>query len=265
MAVSPFLKWAGGKRWLINAHPNLINFKFNRYIEPFLGSGAMYFHLMPEQAILSDKNKLLIDTYRCIKEDWQKVVTLLELHAKNHSMAYYYQLRSTIFNDNFERSAQFLYLNRTCWNGLYRVNKSGIFNVPKGTKDNVLLPNDDFMSTSLLLEKAILLDGDFELSIDLALDGDLLFVDPPYTANHNNNGFLKYNESIFSWDDQIRLRNSLLRAKNRGVRIIVTNADHESIKELYQGHFSLTSATRASVLSSKPKYRCKVTELIITG
>lgn len=265
MTLSPFLKWAGGKRWLVNSYSETFDIHFNRYIEPFAGSAAIFFHLLPKTAILSDKNKYLMDLYRAIKRDWRKVNKKLYEHSINHTKDYYYFLRSKNFDDEFDQAAQFLYLNRTCWNGIYRVNKNGVFNVPKGTKDKVILDTDDFEAVSKYLKNVTLLDGDFEKVVNMAMQDDLLFVDPPYTANHNNNGFLKYNERIFSWDDQVRLSKCVKDAKQRGVRVILTNADHGSVRELYEGDFNILSITRSSVLSGKSQFRRKVTELLVTG
>jgi DNA adenine methylase len=161
------------------------------------------------------------------------------------------------------RAARFIYLNRTCWNGLYRVNKLGKFNVPKGTKQSVILDTDCFSVTSRLLRNAILLDGDFEKIIDQAKERDLLFIDPPYTVRHNNNSFIEYNEKLFSWADQKRLFISLKRAKERNVLIVSTNANSKSIRKLYGGTFKTKVVSRHSVISSKSESRGKFEELII--
>jgi DNA adenine methylase len=263
--IEPFLKWAGGKRWLVSAHGHIFNTHFKRYVEPFLGSGAVFFYLAPPKAILADSNKALIDTYNAIKNDWHKVYDELVKHQHNHSTDYYYKVRSLKLRSPHTKAAQFIYLNRTCWNGLYRVNLKGNFNVPKGTKDKVLLDSDDFENIAKMLLNAEIIAGDFEKAINKAQEGDLLFVDPPYTVNHNHNSFLKYNESIFSWDDQIRLSECIKKAKQRGVKICLTNADHLSVKQLYKDEFVINSVPRASILSGLTQYRGKVTELLILG
>jgi len=144
------------------------------------------------------------------------------------------------------------------------VNLSGEFNVPIGTKDTIIFDDDDFASISLALQSATLLDSDFEKTIDLAGHDDFLFVDPPYTINHNSNGFLKYNEQIFSWRDQERLRAALQRAHERGAKILVTNADHVSIRDLYDGFGRIVAIPRHSVLAGDASYRRQSTELIVT-
>lgn len=261
--VLPFLRWAGGKRWLVANFPELFDIKFNKYIEPFLGSGSVFFFCKPKFAILSDKNSDLINTYNAIKNDWKQVVYLLTERSHKHSKDFYYIERAANYTDIFEKAAQFIYLNRTCWNGLYRVNSKGEFNVPIGTKQNVLMKTDDFENISKRLSNTQILTSDFETIIDLASNGDFVFIDPPYTVNHNKNGFIKYNEKIFSWDDQIRLANCVKRAKYRGVKITLTNANHESVLKLYGSDFELLEASRSSILSGDAKYRGQVTELII--
>ncbi|WP_251878434.1 Dam family site-specific DNA-(adenine-N6)-methyltransferase [Achromobacter sp. Marseille-Q4954] len=263
--VVPFLKWAGGKRWLIPSIdlPNLQ--KYENYIEPFLGGGALYFSLLPKHAILSDKNPDLIETYAAIKTNPGKIASRLDVHQRLHSAEHFYQVRAAVPVNKFDRAARFIYLNRTCWNGLYRVNKKGQFNVPIGTKTNVNLDTDDWVETSKSLKSATITHQDFEISIDMAQDGDLVFADPPYTVKHNNNGFVKYNESIFSWQDQIRLKDCLLRAARRGATIILTNAAHDSIRDLYAHGFKIKVLERASVLSGSSASRGRFQELFITA
>jgi DNA adenine methylase len=157
-----------------------------------------------------------------------------------------------------------LYLNRTCWNGLYRVNRDGVFNVPRGTKDAVILSTDDFDRYSLMLKGRDISTRDFEEAIDEAGSGDLIFADPPYTVAHNNNGFIKYNDRIFSWSDQIRLRDALCRAVSRGANAIVTNAAHSSVVDLYKDCGQIHHLTRASVLAASPQHRSSAAELLIT-
>ena len=260
----PFLKWAGGKRWLSSRIVELASPIAGKYIEPFLGSGAVFFALRPAQSLLSDINFELINAYKAIRIDPERVFTLLREHQRLHSKDYYYRMRAYKPRCEFRMAARFIYLNRTCWNGLYRVNLSGKFNVPIGTKSSVLMSTDDWSTLSSLLKSTTLVCGDFENSIEAAEDGDLVFADPPYTVKHNLNGFIKYNDALFSWSDQVRLRDALLRAKYRGVRVIVTNAHHMSVRELYQEHFFLESVTRASVLAGSSAHRGRYEEFLIS-
>lgn len=261
--IPPFLKWAGGKRWLVEKHPHLLKVEHKRYIEPFVGSGAVFFNLLPDSAILCDKNEKLIEVYSAIKDDWERVEELLLSHHKNHSADYYYEVRQKRLRTPASRAAQFIYLNRTCWNGLYRVNKKGEFNVPIGTRQNAILSTDDFEKVSLHLKNVELISGDFEIAISKAESGDFVFIDPPYTIKHNDNGFLKYNESIFSWDDQIRLRYAVEQAISRGAKVLVTNACHDSIKRLYENIGEIITLDRASIIAGKSSARGRYEELVI--
>ncbi len=261
--ISPFLKWAGGKRWLVDKHAHLLTTDYSRYIEPFVGSGAVFFNLLPDFAILCDKNERLIEAYMAIKEQWAKVEKLLREHQNKHSTEYYYLVRAKRMKTAVSRAAQLIYLNRTCWNGLYRVNKKGEFNVPIGTKQNVLLPSDDFEVVASRLKNVDLIAGDFEVAIEKAGSGDFVFVDPPYTVKHNYNGFLKYNENIFSWDDQLRLRDSVERAISRGAKVLVTNACHDSVLKIYDGIGEIITLNRASVIAGKAVARGRYEEVVI--
>lgn len=264
--MDPFLKWAGGKRWLLS---NELNDLFpnisaaNKYIEPFLGGGAVYFYLRPHNALLSDLNSELINAYQVIKDDWYGVFSLLKKYHKKHSNDFYYKIRAQCPRTPLTRAARFIYLNRTCWNGLYRVNQKGQFNVPIGTKKNVIYDYDNFEEIAHQLIDTEITHGDFEQSIDLGENGDFIFIYSPYTVKHNNNGFIKYNENIFSWEDQVRLKNAVSRAIERGVNVLILNACHESIKELYSGIGDTLVLDRKSVISGKSEFRGKYSELMI--
>lgn len=260
----PFLKWAGGKRWLVQSGQLQIPSHYERFIEPFLGGGAVFFSLEPERALLSDVNPELVELYETVRDEPELLRTILEWHQEKHSSTHYYAIRSRRYRDKVWRAARTLYLNRTCWNGLYRLNRKGEFNVPIGTKTDILL-EESFAEACALLARATLACQDFEHTIAEAANGDFLFVDPPYTAKHNLNGFLKYNENMFSWDDQVRLHQSLLRASRRGASIVVTNADHTSLHQLYREGFAYTPIERQSVLSGSATGRGRTTEAIFTA
>lgn len=260
---SPFLKWAGGKRWFVKNHLDEAPKDFETYFEPFLGGASMFFALSPHNATLSDFNTNLINCYQAIKEEPSTVYKYLIQHHLSHNKEYYYQIRSTQFENIFERAAQFVYLNRTCWNALYRVNLKGQFNVPIGTKTNVILDTDDFSRISNLLKNINLISCDFEETIDKAKKDDFIFVDPPYTVKHNNNGFVKYNETMFSWEDQIRLSEALKRSHSRGAKFLMTNAYHQSVIDLYQDDFQLSKVSRHSVIASESVRRGIYDELLV--
>ena len=264
--MKPFLKWAGGKRWLVAKHADLLPPKVTRLVEPFLGSGAVFFHLEPSKAVLSDSNNQLIETYVILRSQPEQVHEALRSHQAKHSPAHYYRMRASAPETDVERAARFMYLNRTCFNALYRVNRRGEFNVPKGSKDTVLLPGDDFSAWAKALECADLVAQDFANTIAQAEEGDLLYVDPPYTVKHNNNNFVKYNEHIFSWADQERLAVCLSDATQRGVRVLLSNANHVSVADLYSSsEWTQLVLDRHSVLASSASSRKPTTELVISN
>lgn len=260
--MKPFIKWAGGKRWLLNDLSFGLPEYSGRYIEPFLGGGAIFFHLTPPDAILSDVNERLIATYKSIRDEWRLVEESLAEFQERHSKEFYYDERSREYSSPHLRAAQFLYLNRTCFNGLYRENLKGQFNVPLGTKTQVSLPDDDFELASKILSRADLRTGDFEAIVAEAKEGDLVFLDPPYTTAHNFNGFVKYNQKIFTWDDQKRLMEATRDAIQRGARVVLTNADHNSIHKLYADLGAPTVVSRPSVISGSVGSRRATTEAL---
>ncbi|WP_422394411.1 DNA adenine methylase [Pseudodesulfovibrio methanolicus] len=260
MPIIPFLKWAGGKRWLISQDQLKPPATYQRFIEPFLGGAAVYFQLSPETSLISDISPELIEFYRVLRDSPNDLIRAMESHQREHSKEYYYIQRSTNYDTPLERAARFLYLNRTCWNGLYRVNRNGEFNVPIGTKNKVILDTDDFFGAAAALKNSEIRCSDFENIIDEANQDDFVFVDPPYTVKHNNNNFIKYNESIFSWADQVRLYEAIARAANRGSHIVICNADHKSIHDLYSGIGEYRQLSRHSVLAGRADKRKKTTE-----
>jgi DNA adenine methylase len=264
--LSPFLKWAGGKRWLLQKYPELFANEGRLYIEPFLGGGAIFFGMNPTVALLADLNADLITTYQSVRSNWRGIWKKLLNHQRRHNddPQYYYRVRNSNPRTDESRAAKFIYLNRTCFNGLYRVNLQGIFNVPKGTKDTVVFDDDDFEEVASRLKSATLTCSDFELVIDAASSQDFLFVDPPYTVRHNLNGFLKYNERIFSWADQERLAAAIRRFALRGGRAMVTNAAHSSVITLYGDLGEIHRIRRHSVLSADNTYRTEIEEIAVT-
>jgi DNA adenine methylase len=262
--VRPFLKWPGGKRWFVSQYSAVFPSAYGRYIEPFLGSGSVFFFLRPKKAILGDTNEELIAAFRGLRRGWRKAHALLSAHQQKHDKQYYYLVREQEPRDPIERAARLIYLNRACFNGIYRVNRQGEFNVPKGTRDVLLFETDDFQSTAKLLRRAELRVADFETLVDEARRNDLIFADPPYTVRHNLNGFVKYNEKLFSWDDQKRLAAALARARDRGAYIVSTNANHASLRKMYRANgFRLKVVSRFSSISASASSRRQFEELLI--
>ena len=258
--------WAGGKKWFIKDQYFRLPHNFNRYIDPFLGGGSVYFYLEPEKAILSDINSELVSTYMAIQQDWKKLDKKLKIHASNHNDDYYYEVRNQRPREITSIAARMIYLNRTCFNGIYRVNRKGDFNVPRGSKNTVITGLEEFEARSKLLEKAIIQCCDFEKTIDEAQKGDFLFCDPPYAIKEEQS-YVGYSKELFSWDDQIRLSEALDRAKNRKVKILMTNVNHPSVRELYEDKkdFKLESVSRYSSISGSTRGRKQYSELIVSA
>jgi DNA adenine methylase len=263
--IEPFLKWPGGKRWLVHKYPHLLPMRVRRYIEPFLGGGAVFFSLLPKNAMLSDSNAELINAYNCIKGHPGKLERALRVFQKRHCIAFYYKMRLSDPKDRLSRAARFLYLNRTCFNGIYRVNLSGQFNVPIGTKTQVAYPTQYLSRVAIALRAAQIIARDFEATISLARSGDFLYVDPPYTVMHNSNNFVKYNDVLFSWRDQERLADAVHQAAKRGVMVFVSNADHVSVRKLYKGIWRHHTVSRSSILAAASDARRLTTEIAITN
>ena len=216
----------------------------------------MFFALKPHKSILADSNVRLIETYAQIRENPTYISKLLRRYQVLHNNEYYYLERKRKYpRSASQRAAQFIYLNRTCWNGLYRVNLKGEFNVPLGTKSSVILNTDNFVAIANALKNSELTAQDFSVTMEKAGAGDLVYVDPPYTVKHKDNGFAKYNEEIFNWDDQVRLRNAVVSAIERGALVAVSNAHHPSLLKLYRDIGTHKLINRKSVIAAGSKYR----------
>lgn len=261
--IPPFLKWAGGKRWLFKSHRALFPIAINRLVDPFIGGGSSFFCLRPKSALLSDLNTDLIDLYSAVRNQPKTIARLLVRYHHAHCAKFYYTTRAAKPLDPIKRAAWLLYLNRTCWNGLFRVNLRGEFNVPIGTKTKVFSSISELESAARLLRKAELVNSDFEATIDRAMRGDIVFADPPYFEKNRNIRFLKYNSNVFAWPDQIRLRDALVRAKHRGAFCFVTNANHKSLVNLYEDCGRIHYLTRHSVVSGSNTGRGKDKEILV--
>lgn len=261
--MRPFLRWAGGKRWL--TQKGVPGLPANaRVVEPFLGGGALFFAHAGNSAVLADINRFLINAYLRMKNNHVALYQLVEEHFDLHSKERYYDVRRRMGSYSIQDAADFIYLNRACFNGLFRVNLAGRFNVPIGTKVYELRDKKEFEAWSSQLQSADIRLADFEETIDGCGEGDFIFADPPYTVNHNTNGFIEYNEKIFGWNDQVRLHDCLLRAAQRGARFALTNADHPTVHELYAG-CALQTVERGSEMAGNTSARGKTTEVIVTS
>lgn len=262
--VKPIVKWAGGKQWLAPAAPHLIPATFaGRYYEPFLGGGAIFFAVEPALATLSDRNEVLITAYRTLRNDTEGVIRLLSRYP--HDEDFYYRIRARSPQTSRSIAARFLYLNRTCWNGLYRVNRDGKFNTPFGRfKNPTICDRDRLRQATRLLRRARLRTGDFETVVAEAKSGDFAYFDPPYITGHQHNGFLKYNAPLFSWADQQRLAQVAKRLADAGVHVLVSNADQPAVVALSTG-FNYYRVTRRSLIGGDVSSRGEVVEALLSS
>ena len=261
----PFLRWAGSKQALLPKLIEVIPPEFGTYYEPFLGSGALFFHLQPKAAVLSDASSELINTWTAIRDNIDDVLKYLGPLKPNKDL--FYRIRENRSSDDVIRAGEFIYLNKTCWNGLYRVNGSGKFNVPYGApKTEFIFDEINLKACSAALGGATisLQTGDFAESVEGAGEGDFVYFDPPYVTTHNNNGFRDWNEKLFRWEDQVRLAEKAAKLKARGVKIVVSNANHKDVVSLYPD-FEKIEFQRSSTLSSSAKFRGAVGEVLLTA
>ena len=262
-SVRPFLKWPGGKRWLVSELTKIIEeYDCVTYREPFLGGGALFFALRPKRSVLSDINSDLINTYRQVK--YRADDLLEQLRPLPINKVTYHHMRESRPKAPLQRAIRFLYLNRTAFGGMYRLNQLGEFNVPFGGGERTTAPlwKDDLLTSSArALRGAKLFAVDFEQALSEAQQGDVVFCDPTYTVAHNNNGFIRYNERNFSWEDQKRLSRSCHAAAARGALVIVSNAHHQEVLDLFAPpqYFSLV---RTSRLCPEVKHRRAVEEYV---
>lgn len=261
--VKPFLRWAGGKRWLIKQLDDFLPQTFNQYHEPFIGGGAIFFHINPLHAFISDFNAELIETYNTIKNNPHEVIKYIKLFKNTKED--YLKIRAQNFQSVEKRVARFIYLNQTSFNGIYRVNANGKYNVPYGYRENYTFDFDKILNVSSVLQSIDIKHVDFMLCIDNVKKNDLVFLDPPYTVAHNNNGFIQYNQKIFSLEDQYRLKDLILQIKEKRAYYILTNANHPKIREIFDVGDTITEVTRASMIGGKGAARGKYSEVIITN
>lgn len=262
----PFLKWAGGKGKLINQYSSYLPTDFATYYEPFLGGGAIFFYLQPPRAVLMDINPELVNVYCCIRDRVDLVIELLEIHQRHHSHEYYYQMRASAGATDLERAARLIYLNRTCFNGLYRENSKGQFNVPMGRYKNPKICHIELLySVSALLKNAEIWVQSFDGILSLAKSSrDFVYFDPPYYPISPTSRFTAYSKACFNRSDQIRLRDVFAELAQRGVQVMLSNSDCPFIRDLYQDfHIHTISANRA--INSNAQRRGKITEVLVTS
>lgn len=266
-AIEPFVRWAGGKTWLLPHIPSIIgDLHINHYHEPFLGGGATFFSMdHTKKAYLSDTNQQLINAYIFTRDNPEALITVF--CQFNNTEAEYYRAREELTLENtVENAARFLFLNQTSYNGLFRVNREGRYNVPYGYRVRWTYDIERIRAASRKLHNTRIETGDFEINKHRICENDLVFLDPPYTVSHNNNGFIAYNQNLFSIDDQKRLKKFIEYVKRKGAFYILTNAAHETIKDIFlTADDRIIELQRNSLIGGRNANRSAISEYIFTN
>ena len=265
-ALRPLLRWAGGKRWLVASIVELLaDVEIQNYHEPFAGGAAIFFGLsINTKAYLSDLNNSLIDTYLAVRENPKDVWRFLRGYDNNETA--YYAARRASPRLPASRAARFIFLNHASFNGIYRVNLGGRYNVPYGYRTSYNPPRlHDLMDASSRLQSTTLAGGDFATALDNVGPADLVFLDPPYTVAHNDNGFVKYNDKLFLFSDQRRLSCMIDAIRERGAYYILTNAAHQSIAQLFEKGDRRLETSRKNAVGGRAAVRGRATEYLFTN
>jgi DNA adenine methylase len=262
----PFLKWAGGKSRLLAQFQPLLPpaGSYARYLEPFLGSAAVFFELQPAVAILADVNREIVECYEAIRSCPEEVIRELARHE--HDQKHYYEVRGARPRKLAARAARTIYLNKTGYNGLYRVNRAGRFNVPMGRYDNPGFRSPLLFATlracSSALASAEIVSGDFETVLTRARARDFVYLDPPYVPVSATSDFTSYAAGGFGWEDQERLAAACRKLDRRGAKLMLSNSDTPSVRALYQG-FRVDTVLAARSINSKATRRGQVGEVVV--
>lgn len=272
-SVKPYLKWAGGKRQLL---PELRKhlppgWQGLTYYEPFVGAGAMLFELRPENAVINDCNCQLMMTYRMVRDHAGDLIQTLQYYREQNSPEFYYKIRGLDRNpaefgqlSEIEKAARLIYLNKTCYNGLYRVNLQGLFNVPYGRYKNPAICEEPVLRavSAYLHENSVtLLNGDFAPAVANADGHSFVYFDPPYHSPGNSN-FTGYQAGGFGESEQIRLRDTFRMLSERGAYCLLSNADTEFIRELYRD-FTIETVLAKRAINADSTGRGTVNEVVI--
>lgn len=269
--ISPFLKWVGGKRQLINDITNELPNDMSRlkYYEPFIGGGAVFFNLQPKKAVINDANSELINTYLVIKNDLEALIDDLKKHQNNSE--YFYRIRALdreikfISMSEIQRASRVIFLNKTCFNGLYRVNNSGEFNSPFGSYKNPNIVNEPVLravSTYLKSNDINITNVDYEKSIDGITKNSFVYFDPPYHPISDSSNFTGYVSGGWNSDDQKRLRNLCDKLDAKGVKFLLSNSNASLISSLYK-NYKITTVKASRSINSNGSKRGEIDELLI--
>jgi DNA adenine methylase len=265
--AAPFLKWAGGKQQLLEQFEKLFPARYSRYVEPFLGSGAVFFHLVSKRprlfAALMDNNAELIATYEAVRDEVEEVIAQLCELKLQHSPEQYYAVRAQEPSDPAARAARFIYLNKTCFNGLYRVNRRGQFNVPMGRYRNpgIFAPKN-LRCISQVLTDVSLRVAHFSECVKVVRETDFVYFDPPYHPLSTTSSFTSYTSAAFGEAEQRQLADVYRELAERGCQLMLSNSDTPFVRELYKG-FRIETVRARRYINSKGDKRGAVTELVV--
>lgn len=271
--LQPFTKWTGGKRKLIPKLKELMPEIYGNYYEPFIGGGALFFELSPRVAIINDFNEELINCYIQIKENPIKLIEILKIHKEKNSKEYYLEIRGLDRTDKFkelskvERAARIMYMLRVDFNGLYRVNSKNQFNVPYGNYANPKIVDEELInniSNYLNTYDITITSGDFEDSVSTVKEGDFVYFDPPYIPLNETSSFTSYTHEGFSYEDQVRLRNTVRKLTEKGVKVMVSNSSSKLTIDLYE-EFNIHYVEVSRTNGAKSSSRGIIKEVIITN
>lgn len=267
--VPGFVKWAGGKKQLLGQFKDYFPKDINRYLEPFVGGGSVAFSIIknhkPEDVIISDSNEELINAYKVIRDNTNELIEKLKQYKSVHNKDNYYKVRNLQPEklSKIERAARFIYLNKTCFNGLYRVNSKGRFNVPLGSsKHPAILMEDDLKEISSLLQKVMIKHMSFENVMNYAQKGDFIYLDPPYYPLKKGKSFTTYTKEAFLEKEQKKLSEVFRDLDKKGCKVMLSNSDTDFIKALYKG-YNIDTVQASRMINSDATKRGKISELVI--
>jgi DNA adenine methylase len=265
-SAKPFLKWAGGKNCLLGHLTEFVPDSYNRYCEAFVGGGAFFFHLAPSKAILSDANFELIHCFRMVQKKPEELIDALQSYENEESEFYRIRAQNPNSLGAVRRAARFIYLNKTCFNGLYRVNRAGQFNTPYANNPTAQYVDEHaLLAASAALKKAELLCCDFaEVTDAKAQKNDFFYFDPPYMPVSDFSDFKRYTANQFGEADHVRLAQAFSRLDKMGCHVLLSNSYHSKVKELYKG-FKQTVVTAPRSINCRGARRGHVKELLITN
>lgn len=253
--TKPFLKWAGGKSQLLSELSKYLPEKYNKYIEPFIGGGALFFFLLPRKAVISDSNKELITTYKIVRDDVEEMIKILENYKNTEE--FYYKIRSqdTKNISSVEIAARLYYLNKTCFNGLYRVNMKGKFNVPYGKRNGKFVNTVVLRNASEKLQNTEIIHADYIYTLNkYAKKGDFIYLDPPYYPIGKFADFKRYTKKFFYPEQHTILKKEFDRLVNKGCYVILTNSSHPKIINLYK-NYDIKIIETKRLISCNPRTR----------